>query len=139
MGLYRMKKGYGRHRLILKGRTVDLSPGDRIECEDYDIGNALDKFEVLVPNAKKLETPAVAFSLEQLPSGKWNVRSNATRRLLNDAPLTEEEAMGLATGAVDATGLKKRELAPKPKPKPKTTTLPAGAHSRGRRKRGAKK
>lgn len=107
MPIYKLKSGkhYERNSSNQLGRC--LVPGDTIECEEYQLGGALDKFECISGNVATMNTKVVQAQLyaKRIRSRKntgisvYNVfYPNGTQ--LNDQPLTKEEAEEIIGNAI---------------------------------------
>ncbi len=103
----RFRKLTGKHHMLIDGKRRVYGPGcpdgDVIVCEKYELGHALDTFECLDPEPEpELEPePIIGLRAEHRGHGWWNVRDQATGKVLNDERLTKEEAQAMALGEVE--------------------------------------
>jgi len=93
--LFKLKAGMGKHHIRRTGRMVVLKPGDKIDCEKYELGGAIFKFEQLEPDPPPPE-PKLGLKAVHRGAGKWDVLNEATGVKINDGLLTKEEAQELA-------------------------------------------
>lgn len=88
----------GGHRMA-DGR--EISPGDIIECKAEDIGGAIDKFEVVEPDAEKTPIPKAELRVVAREDGAgYDVLNEITGQSINSVGLDLEEAYKLAGQAV---------------------------------------
>ncbi len=99
----RFRKIGGKHTMFVDGKKKVYGPGcpdgDVVFCEKKDLGKALDTFDCLDMEEEEPEVedePLVGLVAEHRGAGWWNVRDQATGKLLNDTRLTKEEAQEIA-------------------------------------------
>ena len=93
--LFKLKTDMGKHYIRRDGRMVMLKPGDKIDCEKYELGGAIKKFEQLEPDPPPPE-PKLGLRAVHRGAGKWDVVNEATGVKINNELLTKEEARELA-------------------------------------------
>lgn len=117
MPTFILKEGMGKHYARIDGQKVCLRPGDRIVCDTATLGSALSKFREVadLPQATKPEARLGKKAKPTTPAAKptepaapefvvrerggeldgYDVISTATGEAINDAPLTQREALDL--------------------------------------------
>lgn len=103
MALYKLINGkhYLRNSKNDLGRC--LIPGDTIECEEYELGGALDKFIRLDPTTidSKKKKDQLIVKQSRRNKNQYNVHHPVTGDKLNSNPLTKEEAEEMAGGILE--------------------------------------
>ena len=92
-----MKHGYGTHHLLVDGTTIAVVPGQEIECDEWKIRGALDKFDCLDPPAEPPQ-PTAGLIAKHKGGGRWVVLNETSGAQINDGYLTKEEAITIAKG-----------------------------------------
>jgi len=92
---FRLKQKHGKHSMVIDGVRRKLVPGDTIDCESYELGNALDKFEQLDPTPPPKQPKVGLRIVESEISGLFDVINESSGRALNDEPLDEDAARSL--------------------------------------------
>ena len=90
-----MKKGRGRHNLLVDGQVTIVTSGDTIECDEWQLGAGKDKFDCLDPPEPEPE-PTVGLKAKHKGGGRWIVVNEASGKEINDGYLTKEEAIEMA-------------------------------------------
>lgn len=93
---FRLKERCGKHHTRSQdGEALTLRPGDIIDCEATELGNAIDKFEQLDPDPPE---PQATEGLVVVPAGegRFNIVNVVSGAKLNDVPLTSQEASDIA-------------------------------------------
>jgi len=92
---YRLKQGYGSHRV--GGKTYVA--GEVIVTNEEELSGALDKFEPL-EDPPPLPQPVAGLYSEQCEGG-YNVINSATGKKINDEPLDQKTAESMAMKSLD--------------------------------------
>lgn len=103
MPRFQLKKGYGKHlykNVSVSGKenTRILREGDIVDCNEHELGGALDKFTRLDPEEKKLKDiaqaklKAVKIKEGKKNAGKYWIINEASGKKLNKEPLSKKEA-----------------------------------------------
>lgn len=122
MPKFLMREKKGKHTYLYpqqneKGRRKKrvLYPGDIIDCSEYEIAGALDKFECLEPEKLELERnpkpnvglkaveveekEIVNYIKKRVGKGQFDVINEVSGLALNEGPLTKQEANQLVEKA----------------------------------------
>lgn len=102
MALWRKKPRTGGHYV---SRGVRMAEGATIEATREQLGNAVDKFELLTPDPEpEPERPELALRAVHRGFGHWDVIHPVTGQAINDQRLSKEEALRLAGLSPDKDG-----------------------------------
>jgi len=86
-----------------KRYTREIKPGDIIRCESHKLRGAMDKFECLEPDELKKEQQRfakVGLKVIKIGRGVYDVVNEVTNNIINDVPLTLEEANSIAMAGI---------------------------------------
>ena len=104
MPLYKLISGkhYMRDKRNQLGKC--MVPGDTIECEEHELGGALNKFICVNPSPskdlKKADGAELTIKQSRRNKNQYNVHHPVKGRL-NDQPLTKEEAEEMVGGVLE--------------------------------------
>lgn len=99
---FRMKDGCGKHHMkSTDGQAVIVRPGDVIDCERENLGNAADKFLQLDDDPPPM-TSTNGLTVVPVGDGAFNVVNPVSGCPINDSPLTATEAADIAGVPIEA-------------------------------------
>ena len=98
-GTYRLKAGQGTHWFRQPdGRETPIRAGETIECEAWQLGGSIDRFEVVTPPPPP-PPPEVGLKAVHRGAGRYDVINEATGKPINSATLSKSEAQELIDDA----------------------------------------
>lgn len=91
-GTYRLKANHGTHWFLNPdGKETPIRAGETIECEPWQLGDAIRKFDVVV-EAPPTPPPAVGLKAVHRGAGRYDVINEATGKPINSESLSRAEA-----------------------------------------------
>lgn len=99
MGLYRLKPKHGTHWFRdLNGKERPIKAGEILECEEWQIRNVLNRFDVVEPSPPPPE-PNVGLKVHHRGGPWYDVVNEATGKPINTKPLRKAQAQEIVDDA----------------------------------------